>query len=157
MCASFELDSTILAYSRRLKSRSGIHKARGLTRSELEDHAAAFLADIVQALVAVEEARGAASDIMRDGSVLRRIISERHGAQRHRLGWTERELRDEFVILKKCVDDAARKVASKNRNTNALQAARTVLGRLLDTAEEISLRGYRLAGMDELQNTRRSV
>jgi hypothetical protein len=37
-----------------------------------------------------------------------------------------------------------------------MQAARVVLGRLLDTAEEISLRGYRLAGMDELQTSAQS-
>jgi signal transduction histidine kinase len=151
-----EIDGIVRAYSRRLKAKRGIAKARKLSKSELEDHAAAFLADIVQALVAVEDAQGGPSGVMRDGSVLRRIISERHGAQRHRLGWTEEELRAEFRILKKCVDDAARKVRSDEKDIqarSALQAARTVLSRLLDTAEEISLRGYRLAGMTELQNT----
>jgi PAS domain S-box-containing protein len=151
-----EVDGIVRAYARRLKAKRGIAKARKLNKSELEDHAAAFLADIVQALVAVEEAQGGPSGVMRDGSVLRRIISERHGAQRQRLGWTEDELRMEFRILKKCVDDAARKTRGDEKDVQAraaLQAARTVLSRLLDTAEEISLRGYRLSGMAELQNT----
>ena len=97
---------------------------------------------------------------MRDGSVLRRIVSERHGAQRYRLGWTEEEMRTEFEILRKCVDNAARNIGGDEKEAStraALNAARTILGRLLNTAEEVSLRGFRLAGMDELQNTRRSV
>jgi len=154
-----QIDAIVRVYARKLKSKNGIPKARNLSKSELEDHAAAFLADIVQALVAVEDAQGGPSNVMRDGSVLRRIISERHGAQRHRLGWSEAELRIEFEILKNAVDDAARKVGggeSDRQTKSALQAARVVLGRLLETAEEISLRGFRLAGMDELQNTTRA-
>jgi hypothetical protein len=57
------------------------------------------------------------------------------------------------------VDDAARKVGTSEKDVHsraAMQAARVVLGRLLDTAEEISLRGYRLAGMDELQTSAQS-
>ena len=153
------IDPIVKTYSRRLKSRGGIAKARQLSKSELEDHAAAFLADIVQALVAVEDAQGGPSGIMRDGSVLRRIISERHGAQRHRLGWTEEELGHEFRILRKCVDEAARKFGAGEKELharNAISAGRTVLGRLLDTAEEISLRGYRLAVMDEAQNSKQA-
>lgn len=154
-----QIDAIVRVYARRLRSKKGIVRAKNLSKSELEDHAAAFLADIVQALVVVEEAQGGPSDIMRDGSVLRRIISERHGAQRHRLGWTEKELGIEFEILKKSVDDAARKVGGKEIDRHAksaLRAARTVLGQLLDTAEEISLRGFRLAAMDEFQNTARA-
>jgi PAS domain S-box-containing protein len=150
-----EIDAIVKAYARHLKGKGGIGNARKLNKSELEDHAAAFLADIVQALVAVEDAHGGPSNVMRDGGVLRRIISERHGAQRHRLGWSEQQLRAEFKILAKCVDDAAKKVGATEKDPqarSALQAARTVLGRLLETAEEISLRGYRLAGMESIQN-----
>ena len=151
-----QIDAIVKTYARRLKAKGGIGNARKLNKSELEDHAAAFLADIFQSLVAVEDAQGGPSSIMRDGSVLRRIISERHGAQRRRLGWTEQELRAEFAILTKGVDEAARRVGRQEKDVqsrSALQAARTVLGRLLNTAEETSLRGYRLAGMESLQNT----
>jgi PAS domain S-box-containing protein len=151
------IDEIVRDYSRKLRSKRGIPKARGLTRSELEDHAAAFLADIVQALVAVEDAQGGPSGVMRDGSVLRRIISERHGAQRQRLGWTEKELKIEFRLLKAAVTAAAKRVKVDDRLLDAdlaRRAAEKVLMQLLDTAEEISVRGYRLAGMDEIQNTR---
>lgn len=151
-----QIEGIVRDYARKLKARGGIAKARGLSQSELEDHAAAFLADIVQALVAIEDAQGGPSGVMRDGSVLRRIISERHGAQRQRLGWTEEELRAEFRILRRSVDVAARNVLlgdDGKRDEAVSKAARSVLNRLLDTAEEISVRGYRLAGMDELQNS----
>jgi hypothetical protein len=96
---------------------------------------------------------------MRDGSVLRRIISERHGAQRQRLGWTEQELRAEFRLLRRSVDAAVQKVSKTDdlrSDESSLRAARAVLNQLLDTAEEISVRGFRLAGMDELQNSAQS-
>ena len=152
------VDDIVREYSRRLRARNGVKRSRNLTRSELEDHAAAFLADIVQALVAVEEAEGGPSGIMRDGSVLRRIISERHGAQRQRLGWSEKELELEFEILKACVFAAAREVPIREDDANAAvarEAGEGVLGRLLETAQEISIRGFRLASMDELQNSTR--
>ncbi|HEX2722931.1 MAG TPA: PAS domain-containing sensor histidine kinase [Gemmatimonadaceae bacterium] len=153
------LDTIVVNYSRRLSAKGGIAKARSLTRSELEDHAAAFLADIVQALVAIEDAQGGPSGVMRDGSVLRRIISERHGAQRQRLGWGEPDLRAEFRILRRCVLQEAKKVPLKDSSPDAAvarKAGQVVLTRLLDTAEEISVRGFRLASMDELQNNRES-
>jgi PAS domain S-box-containing protein len=153
-----QIESIVRDYSRRLKGKGGISRARKLTRSELEDHAAAFLADIVQALVAIEDAQGGPSGVMRDGSILRRIISERHGAQRQRLGWSEADLEAEFRILKACVLSAARTAPVDETNQDdgvARKAGRVVLAQLLDTAEEISVRGYRLAAMDNLQNNRR--
>jgi PAS domain S-box-containing protein len=147
------IDDIVKKYSRKLRTKRGIAKAKNLSRSELEDHAAAFLADIVQALVVVEEAHGGPSSLMRDGSVLRRIISERHGAQRQRLGWTEDELKLEFRILKAAVVEAANAVAIDERMTDAglaRKAAEKLLMQLLDTAEEISVRGYRLAQIDQL-------
>jgi signal transduction histidine kinase len=154
-----QVESIVQAYGRKLKSKRGIPRARDLTKSELEDHAAAFLADIVQGLVAVEDAAGGPSSVMRDGSVVRRIIAERHGAQRKRLGFTEEELRVEFRLLRRALDAGLKRVSSGNdfqRDETSLRAARSVLNRLVDTAEEISVRGFRLAGIDELQNSTES-
>jgi hypothetical protein len=57
------------------------------------------------------------------------------------------------------VDEAARKFGAGEKELharNANSAGRTVLGRLLDTAEETSLRGYRLAVLDEAQNSKQA-
>jgi PAS domain S-box-containing protein len=146
-----ELDAVIRKYGKHLCGRAGLAAAHGLTRSDLEDHAAALLADIVQSLVVVEEAEGEASAIMRDGSVLRRVISERHGAQRRRLGWTEKDLEREFDMLRAAVFAALRRVSRQDGEGGALErkAAQGLLDKLLRSAEEISLRGYRMAALDD--------
>ncbi|HYN81372.1 MAG TPA: hypothetical protein VES88_07720 [Gemmatimonadaceae bacterium] len=69
---------------------------------------------------------------MRDGSVLRKVVSERHGAQRKRVGWTEDDLRREFEIIRATVF-----------------AAQRLLAKLLDGAEQASLCGYRLAALEQ--------
>jgi PAS domain S-box-containing protein len=151
-----ELDAIVRSYAKRLSSRGGVERARGLSRSELEDHAAAFLAEIIQSVVIVEEAEGKASGMMRDGSVLRKIVSERHGAQRKRVGWTEVELRREFEIIRATVVSALKRVARHSADSEVQEqrgAAQgllaKLLAKLLDGAEQASLRGYRLAALEE--------
>lgn len=147
-----ELDAIVRKYAKQLCGKGGVAAAASLSSSELEDHAAAFLADIVQSLVIVEEAGGGASGIMRDGGVLRRIISERHGAQRKRVSWSEDDLKREFDLIRAAVFAALRRVA-RHSNDAAVQdqrrAAQNLLAKLLDSAEETSLRGYRMAAMDD--------
>ena len=147
-----ELDGMVRSYAKRLSGRGGLERARGLSRSELEDHAAAFLAEIIQSLVIVEEAGGKASGIMRDGSVLRKVVSERHGAQRKRVGWTEDDLRREFEIIRATVFSALKRVARHSEDTGVQEqrgAAQGLLAKLLDGAEQASLRGYRLAALEQ--------
>ncbi len=147
-----ELDAMVRSYAKRLSGRGGVDRASDLSSSELEDHAAAFLAEIIQSLVIVEEAEGKASGIMRDGSVLRKVVSERHGAQRKRVGWTEDELRREFEIVRATVFAAVKRVARRSGDVGVQedrQAAQGILAKLLDGAERASLRGYRLAALEE--------
>jgi PAS domain S-box-containing protein len=146
-----ELDGIVRSYAKRLSGRGGVDRAVELSRSELEDHAAAFLAEIIQSLVIVEEAQGKASGMMRDGSVLRKVVSERHGAQRKRLGWTEDELRREFDIVRSTVFTALRRVVRHSEEVAVQEqrrAAQGLLAKLLDGAEQASLRGYRLAALE---------
>src|SRR3712207_8720142 len=46
--------------------------------------------------------------LMQDGIEIQRLIAERHGAQRARLGWTEETLRRECEILSEEVERALR-------------------------------------------------
>jgi len=89
---------------------------------------------------------------MRDGSVLRKVVSERHGAQRKRVGWTEEDLRSEFEIIRATVFSALKRVA-RHSGDSALQeqrsAAQGLIAKLLDGAEQASLRGYRIAALEE--------
>jgi PAS domain S-box-containing protein len=135
-----EVDQVVGAYVARLRVDSAIPAARELVPVDLEDHVAAFLADIAQTLVILGET-GGTRDLMRDGSELRRLISERHGEQRARLGWTEDALRREFEILGEEVEAALHRRSSAD--FSAPGEAVAALRRLLVQAEEISVEGFR--------------
>ncbi|HST61757.1 MAG TPA: ATP-binding protein, partial [Longimicrobium sp.] len=160
-----ELDRVVAAYRERLRTDPSIPMAEPLSDVEIEDHVATFLADIAQSLLILAET-GGEPDLMRDGSDVQRLISERHGAQRCRLGWTEDAVRREFVVLKEEVLTAAR-----DGDGPEVDAALRVLGQLVDRACEISLRGFRLANASHrperedllartewtIENTRRTI
>ncbi|HEX8394360.1 MAG TPA: ATP-binding protein [Longimicrobium sp.] len=134
-----DVDVLVAAYRDRVRADPVFPAAATLTDSEIEDHVSSFLADIAQSLVILGET-GGQPDLLRDGSDLQRLISERHGAQRARLQWTEEGLRAEFSALKEEVDALLRRRDAPERD-----AALRVLGRLLDRACEISVRAFRLA------------
>ena len=147
-----ELDAIVRKYAKQLCGKGGVVAAASLSSSELEDHSAAFLADIIQSLVIVGEAGGEASGEMRDGGLLRRLISERHGAQRKRVGWSEEDLKREFELIRAVVFAALRRVARRSKDAavqDQRRAAQNLLAKLLESAEETSLRGYRIAAMDD--------
>jgi hypothetical protein len=102
--------------------------------------------------VIVEEAQGAASGIMRDGSVLRKTISERHGAQRKRVGWAEDDLRREFEIIRTSVFASLKGVARRSDDSGVQEqrrAAEGLISKLLAGAEQASLRGYRMEAISD--------
>jgi hypothetical protein len=69
-------------------------RARGRSsRAELEDHIATYLSDMGQMFAILDERSAERLPLIEDGTIIQRVIAERHGAQRHRLGWTEEELR----------------------------------------------------------------
>nr|WP_240979027.1 ATP-binding protein [Longimicrobium terrae] len=138
-----ELDDLVAAYRERIRADPAIPMAAPLTAAEIEDHVSSFLADIAQSLVILGET-GGHPEMMRDGSDLQRLISERHAAQRARLGWTEDALRAEFGGLKDEVEMVVRRDGSGEPDS-----AIRLLDQLLDRACEISLRAFRLAAPDQ--------
>ena len=75
------------------------------------------------------------------GTEIQRLISKLHGFQRARLGWSEAAVRREFVILRTTIVEAVRRRLTPEVVDPA--EAFEVLGRFLEHAEEISLRGWR--------------
>jgi PAS domain S-box-containing protein len=76
--------------------------ARTVSDPELEDHVAALLADVGQTFSILDDDRDASAQaaLIADGTTIRGTISELHGAQRRRLGWSEADLQREFDILR---------------------------------------------------------
>jgi PAS domain S-box-containing protein len=138
-----EIDSILRAYVARLRADPLVPNQDTRTDADLEDQTSSFLANLAQSLGNLEQTGGEA-DLMRDGSEIQRFISERHGAQRARLGWTEDAVRREFEILKEEVEAAVRRKISSESGVD-VDAGVAVLVRFLDHAERMSQLGLRVA------------
>lgn len=130
-------------YTDRLRS-DPLVPAGSLEDGDMEDHASTFLADIGQALVVIETSREDPVELLRDGSRIQRVVSELHGAQRARLGWTEEALRREWLVLWEEIDAAVRS-ALEARRPDELDAGLAALRRMVDHAERMSRVGMRRA------------
>ena len=87
----------------------------------------------------MEEARGSASPTLADAVEIQRLISERHGAQRQRLGWSESALRREFMIVREELENVVRR-ASEFGDPLPVEDGVAVIGRFLDQAEYTAVR-----------------
>ena len=140
------INEILTAYSHRLRSDAAMPNAHAMRPPELEDHQLSLLGDLAQSLVIVGEggAEGAeGADLLRDGSAIQRTIADRHGARRHAQGWDEAEVRRDHQILREEVERAV--LARTGRASAEGDAALTVLLRLIDRAEAISVAAWRRA------------
>jgi len=114
-----ELERVLHAYVARLRSDPSIPSAHRMSEAEVEDSLATFLADLagtLHHLESLERESGAHACESRlevgDATAIQTVISQRHGVQRARLGWSEQELHREFTILREEVTAAVRRRAS---------------------------------------------
>jgi len=133
------MESTIEKIVDRIRTDPNLSVAAGLKFSQLADHLAAMLADIGGALVVMEEAKGSSSPTLADAVEIQRLISERHGAQRERLGWSESAVRREFMIVREELEKMVRH-ASEFGDPLPVEDGIAVIGRFLDQAEYIAVR-----------------
>ena len=131
-------------FADRLRADPAIAWARDASQTELEDHVASFLTDISQNVAILDELEADRVPLIRDGTVIQRLIAERHGAQRWRLGWSESAARREFAILRDEVEAAVRGALAPFPHAG-LEDVIALLGLFVREAEEISLGGYRKA------------
>jgi hypothetical protein len=89
--------------------------------------------------VVMEEAKGASSPTLADAVEIQRLISERHGAQRHRLGWNESDVRREFMVVREELENLVRN-ASEFGDPLPVEDGIAVIGRFLDQAEYVAVR-----------------
>jgi hypothetical protein len=137
------VDDILTAYSARLRADPATPNARDLSRPELEDHHLSLLGDLAQSLVLAAAGGAEGAELLRDGSAIQRTIAERHGARRHAQGWDEAAVRCDHQILREEVERATR---GRTGGASADgDAALTVLLRLIDRAEAISVAAWRRA------------
>ena len=116
-----------------------LRMATGLRTSQVTDHLPTLLADIAGALVVVEESSGETSALLADAMEIQRLLAERHGSQRARLGWTEASLRREFMIVREEVERVVREAVPAGGPLQVIDAVATV-NRFVDQAEYIAVR-----------------
>jgi hypothetical protein len=142
-------EPVVRALGDRLLEDGGI-PVHGISRAQVEDHTSTFLVDIGLALVALDEG-GGEPELMKDGSEIQRLISERHGEQRARLGWSDADLRREFALLREEVERTVRAELRAGGPEGAeadVGAALEVFARLLDVAERVSIESLDRHGPD---------
>jgi signal transduction histidine kinase len=136
----------------RLRGDSLIPRARQVSRTELEDHIATYLSDIGQMFAILDERAASRVPLIVDGAAIQRLISERHGAQRQRLGWTEEELRREHATL---VAEVERVVLDSSLLTGSPPSDTLPLLRvILEEAAEVSVNGFKLADQRQVRRDR---
>jgi signal transduction histidine kinase len=130
-------DAVVGSIGDRLREDPQVPAARGLDRAQLEDHMATFLLDIGKSLITLDEG-GGEPELMRDGSDIQRMISERHGDQRRRLGWRPDEVRRQFEIVRDEVETLIRRDIAQRTDAD-IGTALGIVTRLLDEAERVTL------------------
>ncbi|HEX8319124.1 ATP-binding protein [Longimicrobium sp.] len=140
-----ELERILHVYVARLRSDPGTPHARRLSEAELEDHLASFLSDLAQTMGTTHLAPQ--PGMRREETVIQRVISERHGLQRARLGWTEEEIRREFQVLREELAAAVRRRVHPCGEAE-LETAIGVLTEAVTHAEGLSVESYRGAAAE---------
>ena len=134
-----QLSPVVATVVERIRSDPALSMAAGLRTSQVTDHLSTLLADIAGALIVVEEAAGEASPLLADAMEIQRLVAERHGAQRARLGWTEASLRREFMIIREELDRVVRKSVPVPGPLQVADAI-TIVNRFVDQAEYLGVR-----------------
>jgi hypothetical protein len=134
-----ELEPLLNAFVGRLRDEPLLQRAHALSFAQLADHVGTYIADVAAILTAVEESKGEPTGLVADGAEIQRLVAERHGRQRARLGWNTDGLAREWQILREELEHAIRRrIHSLNETT--LTEALAIVGRLLDQSEDVSRR-----------------
>lgn len=134
-----ELPLLVATVTERIRCDPTLRVAAGLRTSQVTDHLSTLLADIASALLVVEEAGGDSSPLLADSMEIQRLLAERHGAQRARLGWTEASMRREFMIVREEVERVVRR-AVPSAGALPVEDALAAVNKFIDQSEYISVR-----------------
>ena len=89
-------EAIVDAWVGRVVADRGIPSARGLNRTQVEDHSTTFVTELGRSLTLIG---GGGDSDRRDGASIQRTIAALHGAQRARLGFAAGEVGRDYRIL----------------------------------------------------------
>jgi PAS domain S-box-containing protein len=137
-----KVDEIAGQYVTRLRNEGDVPDLTGVGEPYVRDHACTVIAEITNATLVLSETKGRASDLLRDGSEIQRLLAELHGAQRYRLGWTEAQIAKDVDALSEELVSATRAL---NEDQSAVRFVVDVVRQILEQWKQTSLRGYRFA------------
>ena len=144
-----KLEELIGRYVSRMRADPVIPEARSLSIAVLEDHAMSFLGDLFQSLVVVESDDDLTdedeADLLGDGSDIQKLISDLHGRQRHKYGWTQSGLEREYQILDEEVEALVRRYVPDTAGPGGVAWALGLLKRHIKRSRDASFAGYAAA------------
>ena len=134
-----KLHSVVETVVGRICCDPAVEMAKGLRSTQVANHLPTLLTDILSSLAVVEESSGKPSQMLADAMEIQRLVAERHGAQRARLGWTEQAIRREFMIIREELQRAVREAVPLDGELPPGDAT-GALSRFVDQAEYLAVR-----------------
>jgi len=113
----------------------GAGEVRGV---QLRDHATPFVGLLASQLTIIGETQGEEPELLGDGGHVQRLMAELHGAQRHRLGWSENDIEREAQILYGEVERAIRIAVDASATANAVGEQSPNIGREAVSARSVA-------------------
>ena len=136
-------DDIVEEWGDRLRDDPALAAAHDLDRAQLEDHMSTALVEAGLALLALGEGGGEPA-LLRDGTDIQRVVFDRHGRQRSRLGWSRAALHREYQILREVVETMLREHIPPHAE-GTVDEPMAVLRQFLEQAERISVDGWQRA------------
>jgi signal transduction histidine kinase len=131
-------------FRERVRARRLVPHAGQISDALVQDHTVALLAALAETLIQVEHGLENVDELLRDGGAILRTIADRHGLQRHRIGWIEEALDAEYDLLQEVVEQTVRSADGEDPRPGTERGLRLLAG-LLQQARRGSLRAYRMA------------
>jgi PAS domain S-box-containing protein len=138
---ALQAEAVTATFTGQLRADAQIPVARALGEADLRDHLSTYLSDVANGLVSTAGSDEPSASL-KDGSEIQQLISERHGAQRFRIGFSEAMLAREFELLRQVLADVLRAEAPPAARP-ALARGLDVLTLFVDVAERIARRAFR--------------
>jgi len=133
-------------YTARLRDDPELPSAQAANRTELEDHTVTYVADIAQCLATAAVGDAESRRMLDDGTRIQTLIARRHGVQRARLGWSERELRRDFALLREELHRAAGRLAEA-RGIGDVSAGLAAIDLMMEHGQAEALATFRATAM----------
>ncbi|MDF1502133.1 ATP-binding protein [Roseisolibacter sp. H3M3-2] len=143
-----EAETVAERYVAALQADGRFPGARDLPTVQLRNHATPTVGLLASQLMIIGETHGQAPELLGDGAQVQRLMAELHGAQRHRLGWSEADVEREGPMLEAEIERVLLGALASDAPDDtraALRYATAVARHIVEQGTATSLRAYRFA------------